>query len=80
MEDELTRLKKSYLRTLTDFDEALDKIIRIGERVRRRQRKDSFQKKKYKQKKKQGAVRLTVLQDFGYNNKSVTNFPHPAIK
>ena len=52
MEDELTRLKKSYLRTLTDFDEALNKIIRIGERVRRRQRKDSFQKKKYKQKKK----------------------------
>ena len=51
MKDELTRLKKSYLRTLTDFDEALSKIIRIGERVRRRQRKDSFQKKKYPQKK-----------------------------
>ena len=46
MDDELTRLKKSYLRTLTDFDEALSEIIRISERVRRRQRKDSFQKKK----------------------------------
>ena len=60
MEDELTRLKKSYLQVLLDFDEALSEIEKIARRFRKKQQTEVFSKKKYPQKKKQGAVRLTV--------------------
>jgi hypothetical protein len=48
--EELARIKREYLRTLCDFDEALDKITRIGKRVRRRVQTQRYGKKKYTQK------------------------------
>ena len=52
MEDELTRLKKSYLQVLLDFDLALSEIEKIARRFRKKQQTEVFSKKKYPQKKK----------------------------
>ena len=52
MDDELTRLKKSYLQVLLDFDLALSEIEKIARRFRKKQQTVSYEKKKYPQKKK----------------------------